>query len=476
LASLNNISDEINKSFLEMISSVQTIDSNDHTKLHAFIEKHLPPKKFEKKQFGEVFTPLSLVQEMLNAITKYADKNFWSNPDLKILDPASGIGNFPLIAYELLMDGLKKEIPNEEKRRKHILEKILYMVELNPINSRLMSRIFNGKKYKLNILNTSFLDDTEGLNKQQLSDHIKLEKWKEMKFDLIMGNPPFQAPPKSDKKTSGSTALWPDFVKHSINCISSNGFLVFVHPSGWRKPENEKSKYYGMYKLMTKENHMYYLEIHNIEDGQKIFNSGTRYDWYIIKKTKSILKTIIINEHKNKSIIDLKKTPWLPNYNFKIIFDKLLAKDNEKKCDIIYQTSAYESRKPWVKDDAWILKHPREAKNYKKILIHSTPQKGVRYMWTNEFNKDKYYKTPMFGIPKVIFGDSGIYNPIIDKIGQYGMTNHVMAIHTNISELKLLANFLISKEFKDILNSCSWSNYQIDWNLFSYFKDKFWHL
>jgi len=37
--------------------------------------------------------------------------------------------------------------------------------------------------------------------------------------------------------------------------------------------------------LMTKENQMLYLEIHGIKDGQKVFNCGTRYDWYLIQKT-----------------------------------------------------------------------------------------------------------------------------------------------------------------------------------------------
>ena len=36
-----------------------------------------------------------------------------------------------------------------------------------------------------------------------------------------------------------------------------------------------------------------------------------------------------------------------------------------------------------------------------------------------------------FGITKVIFGDSGVFNPLIDIEGNYGMTQHAMAIEVD---------------------------------------------
>ena len=52
-------------------------------------------------------------------------KEVWSKSDYKWLDPV-GIGNFPISIYLRLMDGLKMKYPNEEKRRKWILEEMLY--------------------------------------------------------------------------------------------------------------------------------------------------------------------------------------------------------------------------------------------------------------------------------------------------------------------------------------------------------------
>ena len=79
-----------------------------------------------------------------------------------------------------------------------------------------------------------------------------------------------------------------------------------------------------------------------------------------------------------------------------------------------------------------------------------------------------------FGISKVIFGESGIYNTIIDMEGIYGMTQGTMAIEIlNFEEGEKIKKYIESDTFKNILNACSWSNFRIDWILFTYFKKLF---
>ena len=332
-----------------MRQNIVTI-SDDPGKLHAFIEKHLPPKQVEKKLYGEVFTPLWLVRDMLGAITKYVDKDYWKNKDLKILDPAAGIGNFPLVAYELLMDGLKTVIPNEEARRKHILEEMLYMVELNPVNARLMQRIFNGQKYNLNILNTNFLVNKD-LNKKQQEDLKKLEKWKETKFDLVMGNPPYQ-PPSNDKK--GGKSIWPDFVEQSYGALKVNGLLTFIHPSLWRKPSN------SLHDIFFK-NQMHYLVIKNEKQGNEIFSSSTRVDWYLLQKTKTTHKTHITFEDNNTTdILISDKVPFIPNFGMKIFLK--LWNISSPKIQAMTDSACHTSR-PFVSN--------RQDKGYVYKLINS---------------------------------------------------------------------------------------------------------
>lgn len=44
------------------------------------------------------------------------------------------MGNFPIAVYLRLMEGLKDEIKEIKKRKKHILENMIYMCELNKKN------------------------------------------------------------------------------------------------------------------------------------------------------------------------------------------------------------------------------------------------------------------------------------------------------------------------------------------------------
>jgi len=129
----------------------------------------------------------------------------------------------------------------------------------------------------------------------------------------------------------------------------------------------------------------------------------------------------------------------------------------------MYSASDYESRRDWVS--------PTETSEYKYPLIHATNKDGARYMYSSRNDRG------FFGISKVIFGDSGINNPVIDLTGKYGMTQHAMAIAVkNKTEADTLVSFLKSNFFTNILNSCMWSGFQIDWRLFTYFKQNFWNI
>jgi len=96
-------------------------------------------------------------------------------------------------------------------------------------------------------------------------------------------------------------------------------------------------------------------------------------------------------------------------------------------------------------------------------------------MWSSVNDKvDKDGGNEMFGVSKVIFGDSGINDVIIDMDGALGMTQHAMGIRVKSkSEAKHLKHALESDGFKRVLSALSFSNFQIDWRMFKYFKPDF---
>jgi len=75
----------------------------------------------------------------------------WSTPDETWLDPAAGLGNFHAVVVERLMTN---NIPY-----KHIIEKQLYFIELNPESCRLIKEIFDpNQEYNLNLVCADALD------------------------------------------------------------------------------------------------------------------------------------------------------------------------------------------------------------------------------------------------------------------------------------------------------------------------------
>ena len=180
----------------------------------------LKPKAIEKKTFGEVFTPMDFINDkMLKDIEEYwmkkHNENIWTNEKLTWYDPATGMGNYPIAIYYKLMEGLKIKIPNEIERKKHIIEKQLYMGELNKKNCFVVKQIFNiNNEYKLNLYEGDTLN-------------VKLnEVFGKNKFDIIIGNPPY-----NEVLTSvGAKPLYNKFIEYYVNKCN---MLSFIVPSRW---------------------------------------------------------------------------------------------------------------------------------------------------------------------------------------------------------------------------------------------------
>ena len=75
---------------------------NNHIELKSFINKRLKTDVNDRIEYGEVFTPLYLIDEMLDKLDEHYikehNKSIFSE-NIKYFDPASGIGNFIVCLY-----------------------------------------------------------------------------------------------------------------------------------------------------------------------------------------------------------------------------------------------------------------------------------------------------------------------------------------------------------------------------------------
>ena len=408
------------------------------------------PSNEEKKKNAEISTPVNLVNEMLDKIPE----GFWNTPK-KVFEPCCGKGNFVLGIVDKFYNGLQQILPNQQERCYVILNQCLYYADISQNNIFITTQLIKfylqyklqSKLQKMNF--NSYIGNTLELD---IQDKFGIDG-----FDAVIGNPPYN----SSGDTGTGNTIWQHFTKVSLNqLLQNNGYLLFVHPPGWRKPNTKRGKFYGLYKLMTQENQMIYLSINGIKDGQKTFKCGTRYDWYLIQKTPKYTTTIVNDEKNNRLIIDMNKFNWLPNYNIDLVC-KLIANENEEKCHIIYSASSYEHRKNWMSKV--------KTQEFKYPCIHSTPKNGIRYLYSKVNDRGH------FNVQKIIFGETGIYNSIIDIEGNYGLTNGCIGIKIyNLENGKKYKKFLESDIMTDIIKSCSFSSFRIDWNIFKDFKKDFW--
>jgi hypothetical protein len=137
---------------------------------------------------------------------------------------------------------LKKDIPDDTKRCKWIIEEMLYMIDINGKNNLIAKKLFNklcpGAK-----ANIEQIDKKNGF----LTDKLVFNGKEVKEFHVIMGNPPYNSGgikrPDTrknkkalayvgEKKVKAET-IWPKFVVNSFKKLKEDGYLLFIHPIGW---------------------------------------------------------------------------------------------------------------------------------------------------------------------------------------------------------------------------------------------------
>ena len=83
-------------------------------------------KDSDLEKYGIVYTPNNLVNNILDLIP---EENF-KNPHLKWLDIGAGKGAFTFNLFDRLYKNLDSIFIDPYERKKHILENMLYMVEI----------------------------------------------------------------------------------------------------------------------------------------------------------------------------------------------------------------------------------------------------------------------------------------------------------------------------------------------------------
>jgi len=296
-------------------------ESPDDVRL--FIENHLPIRVEKKNSNGEVFTPRDLVCKMLDTFPK----DVWSNPKLRWIDPACGVGNFPVEVFYRLDDGLHKKMPETQKRRHHIIRNMLYMVELDDRNYKAVRELFGDDA---NIFHGSFLED----------------KWKKTfggentRYHVVIGNPPYN----QGQTRRGGLPFWTKFVTASLDILAPGGYICFVHPNGWRKTVKGRESSGDVWSRYRRNGHLVYLNMDNNERYKK--QGFPIVDFYLWKqgnqcagRCETVVDATLCNLHY-KGELSLAQLPFIPNFvspSVISIIQKLEKVPKEDRLNVIHK-------------------------------------------------------------------------------------------------------------------------------------------
>ena len=317
---------------------------DDQKKLFELIDESLKqPKTLEKREFGEVFTPIPIIFEMLETLDEHykianSGKSIFANKDYKWFDPACGLGNFQIAVYMKLMKNLEDSITDDESRKKHILENMLYMSELNENNAEFCRNVFNAdNKYNTNI---------------HVGDTLLMDSY-DFKFDVVLGNPPYNSGGiHSHTKTqlsSKNQTIWPKFVKRAIEeWLKPGGYLVFINPLSWLK------KCHSLHDSIL-EKKLLWLKLWTSEKSSSAIKAAIPISLYVLENTPNIdnkFATNVITETGKKTCfsntIKLDKKYSIP-IAFHDIFDKLSYFIKKNNCALDVKSKTIKAEKEYFK-------------------------------------------------------------------------------------------------------------------------------
>lgn len=157
----------------------------------------------------ENHTRLRLLEQTkaAKALVASIPEEYFVNPTTTFIDPAMGGGQY--------------------------LAEIVKRCEKYHAREQIMPRVYGVESRAMFITRAKRYNNLEGANFT-----LDLNSLIHMKFDVVIGNPPYQ----DSSNAAKNVKLWPKFIKRSIELLKPNGFISLITPDSWAKFDSLQSR------------------------------------------------------------------------------------------------------------------------------------------------------------------------------------------------------------------------------------------
>ena len=399
----------------------------------------------KQQEYGEVFTPSWLVNEMLDKFESY-DNNFFKNPNHTVIDFTAGVGNILIEVIKRFFKGTRNLYSSDEECMKHILKKQIFAVELQPSNYIILCKALDINNLCSN--NPHFV----------CSDADSFDFWDIDFFDMVFINPPYSKIVSSNKNgKSVFIDLYQKFSKIAYNISSRYVLNIIPAKSIYKQDEFSNDLIYNhnilnlttffnykdcfdanvsggviYYIIDKKYNNQYKLSVEEIGyDKKRKFGIRNLYDYNGLYP-KTLTGCSIIKKIKDKGYNKFFNEIVYPTNIFKLNSNYTFNNDITKNYKDIYKVLCSNKKIEYINKCDVKTKYHDVIDKYKFIVCYASSSHGLS---PNINGKVKVLLSPQ----------------VVEKNVLFTQTYLCVYVHDDLDIMKNVESYFLTKSIQYLL-------------------------
>jgi hypothetical protein len=221
---------------------------------------------------NQIFTPKKVVQMMINNLEEH-DPSLFTRTDSTFIDLYMKSGMYITEIVKKLFANTRSHYKSDDECLKHILENQVYGLSPTPILQGITQSYIFGFDGEHKISRKNFIqhdltpEAQEGTAQEKLQELLKLNV--NMKFDAVVGNPPYQESiSDTSENKSLSKQLFPSFIEEGIKLQPK--YLSLITPSRWFTGDAQDKSFLKLREFIKNNNN--FRKIVNYPNSKVVFS------------------------------------------------------------------------------------------------------------------------------------------------------------------------------------------------------------